>query len=133
MINNWKCGKCGKEYEFERLLKILKMIPIKEGQEKKLGKTAVCSCGYVFGKDKFILKTKVKVKLFKVEVSTVFLELNHWGMYYETMVFGDKIECNFQDRYATRKEAIKGHKKVVKKLKKGEFTIIVDEAKLELK
>ena len=55
-------------------------------------------------------------------VSTVFLGLNHnWGegapLIFETMVFPSETEWDDldMDRYSTEKEAIKGHKKMVKK------------------
>ena len=65
----------------------------------------------------FHLKTKVK----EYEISTVFLGLDHSHghgppVLFETMVFGgDKYDC-VQERYYTKKEAIKGHKKIVKEV-----------------
>ena len=49
-------------------------------------------------------------------VSTVFLGLDHsfgrdTAVLYETMVFGGELEGKI-DRYHTRKEALKGHKKM---------------------
>lgn len=53
-----------------------------------------------------------------VRVSTVFLGLDHsFGqgppILYETMIFGGEHD-GYQDRYATRAEAIEGHKKALK-------------------
>lgn len=64
------------------------------------------------------LKTKVK----GCEVSTVDLGLDHsFGigapLYYETMIFGDDRFEGYQERYSTKKEAKKGHKKAIKYVK----------------
>lgn len=53
-----------------------------------------------------------------VRVSTVFLGIDHsYGdgepLLFETMVFGGDHD-GFCDRYSTKKEAVKGHKRVVK-------------------
>ncbi len=53
-----------------------------------------------------------------ISISTVFLGLNHnFGdgepLLFETMIFGGKRD-GYQERYATRQESIKGHKKAVK-------------------
>lgn len=61
----------------------------------------------------------------KQEISTVFLGLDHsFGMsrnavpiLYETMVFGGKND-QYQERYHTREEAIKGHKRILNAIKK---------------
>lgn len=52
-------------------------------------------------------------KIGDVEVSTVFLSINHnWGdgppLLYETMIFGGELDGE-QWRYATKEEAEKGH------------------------
>lgn len=56
-----------------------------------------------------------------VKVSTVWLGLNHnWRngelLIFETMVFGGKHDGDM-DRYTTEKQAIAGHKRMVKKIK----------------
>jgi hypothetical protein len=54
-----------------------------------------------------------------VQVSTIFLGLNHNFYYsdnlvlYETMIFGGKHD-GYQERYATREEALEGHAKALK-------------------
>lgn len=60
-----------------------------------------------------------------VRVSTVFLGIDHnWNLegppiLFETMIFGGKHD-QFQDRYATKDEAIAGHAKALE-LAKGEI------------
>lgn len=60
----------------------------------------------------------------EVEVSTVFLGLNHsWGdgppQLFETMVFDGKMHRE-QDHYATWQEAEEGHLKMVERVRSGE-------------
>lgn len=58
----------------------------------------------------------------KVHISTVFLGLDHnWGfskkpVLFETMIFGGKHD-QYQARYCTWNEAVKGHKKAVNLVK----------------
>ena len=118
-MNEYKCGKCGKLYTFEEYIKINCVCP---------------NCGYVFHVDRLKMQLKDKIKTtykgsdIEVFVSTVFLEMNHGfdednPMYWETMIFKiDKGEINYssdfyQDRYKTKKEAYKEHKRIVKILK----------------
>lgn len=65
-----------------------------------------------------------KTTLGEVEVSTVFLGLDHqWGdgppLLFETMVFGGEHDQE-QWRYSTWDEAVAGHDAVVAKIGKGE-------------
>jgi len=65
-------------------------------------------------------RTVKKTHINGVEISTVFLGLDHnFGsgapLLYETMVFND-YDSNLIFRYATREEALHGHKVTVKKL-----------------
>lgn len=67
-------------------------------------------------------------ELRNIRVSTIFLGIDHsfgvsaqkYPLIFETMVFDDnKQKSNydqFQDRYSTRKEALRGHNKILKKL-----------------
>jgi len=121
------------------------------------GFTSVCECGYVFHKDKWHLVDDVTIEFKKLfhatlSVSTVFLELNHFGYWYETMIFADvripwflrfllkPLECDYQKRYVTKEEAETEHEDIVKKLREGKFKIktvwrmlfIVDRYELEL-
>jgi hypothetical protein len=138
----WKCGKCGKEYtcdEYNRLPST-KVVETDTNPREQHGYTSVCSCGYVFHRDKWrlqkILTLKAKMGKVKLRVSTVFLELNHFGMWYETMVFIEKsdfsITCYYQDRYVTKEEAIKGHENVIKSLKNKKFEITPNEFELKI-
>jgi rubredoxin len=137
-MSKWKCGKCGKEYSYEEFheLKSIPLVPEDTNPYLQHGFTHVCECGYVFGRDRWHMKTPLELKTeygpLKVEVSTVFLELNHGTdenpLWYETMVFPENIgnhevECWYEERYETKEEAIKGHEKVVNLLKNGKFKL----------
>lgn len=70
-------------------------------------------------------KSVAKTKVGDVEVSTVFLSIDHsFGggrpLVFETMVFGGEHD-QWQDRYSTWDEAVKGHENAVKMVK-GEKT-----------
>lgn len=140
-MSEWKCGKCGKEYSFDEYSE-LPMIRVKTEEEDpkdEYGKTHVCfNCGYIFHKERFRQRETITIKIDgkkeKIDVSTVFLELNHDGYYYETMIFPEgNIQSYFQNRYKTEEEAKKGHKKIVGKMKKGDFKLNVSERELILK
>jgi hypothetical protein len=133
MVRRWiKCGKCGKEYDINEYLR-LRTIPVNPNDlDPRLGSgyTKICECGYVFGKDKWMKKTTVKLKECEIEVSTVFLEVNHGSdekpLWYETMIFPGTglITCWQQWRYETREEAEKGHERIVELLKAGKYRIV---------
>lgn len=65
--------------------------------------------------DRKVKKTKVG----KAEVSTIFVGIDHGynsknePILFETVVFGGRYNEE-QERYATRKEAVKGHNRLVK-------------------
>jgi len=64
-------------------------------------------------------RTVCKTKIGKVEVSTVFLGLDHRifdgpPLLFETMIFP---ECDYMERYSTWDEAAEGHWKAVNELK----------------
>jgi hypothetical protein len=134
-MNEWKCGKCGKEYTTEELI-LLQKVPVVSNDpdpKKNYGYTSVCSCGYVFHKDKWRLKDTVtftyKKKKAVIDVSTVFLELNHFGYWYETMLFEGKdseipFSLGYQKRYVTKEEAEENHKKLLMKFKNNKFKLI---------
>ena len=131
-VGEWKCGKCGKEYSTDDFFKLksVKMVEADQHPEEEHGYTSVCDCGYVFHKDKWrqqnFLEVDTKVGKIKLMVSTVFLELNHFGMWYETMVFVENdssVNCYYQNRYVTKEGAIEGHKKVMNLIKAGKFEL----------
>ncbi len=69
------------------------------------------------------VRTVAKTRIKEVEISTVFLGLDHNYLspdgppiLYETMVFGGEHDQDME-RYATREEAEAGHKRMVEKLK----------------
>ncbi len=87
------------------------------------GKTVVTTddsskWGKVFkGGNRTVCKTKVE----EIEISTVFLGLDHqYGegppLLFETMVFGGKLDEE-QERYSTWDEAEKGHEGMVERVK----------------
>lgn len=126
---DWKCGDCGKTYTTEKLMALerIKAVNGDSNPKKQYGYISVCKCGYRFHRDKWQLLEIVEFPLnwFQAlygRVSTVFLELNHFGYHYETMVFLNcKSSCWFQNRYKTRAEARKGHEELLRKIKNREF------------
>jgi len=130
----WRCGNCGRGYSTFELsgLKKVKMVEEDTDPERQQGYTPVCDCGYVFHKDRWHLVENVELETKRgriiTRVSTVFLELNHSGYWYETMIFIEQaafnIGCEFQERYKTKKEAEEGHRKVIEALKVGRFQIV---------
>ena len=138
-MSEWKCEKCGIKYSFEELMELPKVQAVEtdDNPKEQHGFSSVCKkCGYIFGKDRLRLRKTITIKFkdkeYKVDVSTVFLELNHWDFYYETMIFSDGLSCDFQERYKTKEEAIKGHKKIIEKLKKKLFEVNAESYKLDL-
>lgn len=73
--------------------------------------------------DRQIALTSLK----KVLISTVFLGIDHsFGLggpplLFETMIFGGKHD-QYQDRYSTRQEAMKGHQRAVRRVKNSQKT-----------
>lgn len=65
-----------------------------------------------------------KTKVGKAEVSTVFLGLDHNlsgrgdPLLFETMIFNHDGFCNYQKRYTSKQESLKGHEKAVSLVKK---------------
>lgn len=139
-MSDWKCGKCLKVYEFDDFMKLKnqRMKSVEDDPDNKYGYTNVCDCGYVFHKDKWIKRETVELnksgtKKYKVDVSTVFLELEHMGgMYYETMIFPQSSELisHFQERYKTQEKAEAGHQEVIRKIKDKEIHFQVTEKEL---
>ena len=131
----WKCGKCGRVYTTEELMK-LKHVPVNPEAKDTYGYTPVCTCGYVFGRDKWHLVDVVKTPRGMFRVSTVFLELEHPnGMWYETMIFGEdglRLDIEPMWRYATQQEAEENHKRIVEALKNGRFKLRPVEFALEI-
>jgi len=62
-----------------------------------------------------VAKTHIRFRGARIEISTVFLVFNHGfnstPMLYETMIFakGRRALDQYQERYTTREEAIRGH------------------------
>jgi len=119
--NKWQCSNCFKKYTFEEFIK-LKNEYISE--DKSYGKASICTCGKMFHRDKWKIVTKVEKGFwFKktYAVSTIHLELNHFGFWYETMVFDKKHNSLFSERYKTKEEAEKRHREIVNDVKCGKI------------
>lgn len=146
--NEWQCSHCKQIYTFKEFI-TLKSEWI-DPNRTEYGKTTICrNCGKPFHKNKWQQLTKIKTfpNLITcllhpvIRVSTVHLELNHFGYWYETMVFADKrwstifnVEVYVQIRYKTQEEAEKGHKEIVNKLKRKMYSFKKNEnGFLELK
>ena len=138
--SRWRCGKCHRIYEVDALLK-LKRIEAVPG-DPRYGNISCCSCGYVFHRDRWITHTTVHSKGFDIRVSTVYLEMSHnkWDvdeeLWYETMLFCNESQmnvegarCDYQDRYATKKEALADHNRIVKLLTEEKCRIVKNEGK----
>lgn len=128
--NEWQCSHCKQTYSFQEFI-TLKSEWI-DPNRTDYGKTTICkNCGKKFGRDKWQLLRRIRTfpNLLTgwmhptIRVSTVHLELNHFGYWYETMVFADKKWCSLidvqvyiQHRYKTKEEAEKGHAEIVRKI-----------------
>lgn len=138
MKMTWRCGKCKKIYKDLFGLESVKAVESDTNPKEQHGYVSKCECGYVFHKDKWYEKDTFDIekdgeKIAKVEVSTVDLELEHFGMWYETLVFLQEIYVEeIQDldlgclgsRYRTKEEALEGHNRFIRKLQNGEFKIV---------
>lgn len=120
---DWKCGNCGKTYSFNEFIGLTNI--------------GVCDCGYRFSLDRWRLHDSLKIKINNREVglliSTVFLEINHryfnQNLWYETMIFPeeDGIDCNYEERYETKEEAISDHNRIIDDLNNGKYTVKRDD------
>jgi len=45
---------------------------------------------------------------------------------------GKEVECNYQNRYESKKEAIADHERMMKALRDGKFTVSVTKVELEV-
>jgi len=132
-MTDWKCGRCGKAFTHEEFVKLerVPMRPEELDPWRGSGFTPVCDeCGYVFYRDRWRLLDELVIDThldpLRVGVSTVFLELEHpGGMWYETIIIprSDEVEAGFMERYATKEEAEEGHRRVVEKLRRGEWRL----------
>jgi len=142
----WKCGKCGKSYKFDDWIKLEKVVLVETDKDPKTqhGYTSKCPCGYVFGRDKYFKQSYLTIHApnqmlgIHIRVSTVYLEMEHYGCFYETMVFQHDDEsldpylmrCEFQKRYKTQEEADRGHDKIIEMINDGKYKLVVSEAEL---
>ncbi len=121
------CSFCEKEYTFSEFMKC--SSPWIDKNKKQYGRKTLCECGV----DLFSYRWNILSKNDIYFISTIHLpvacggvEFVNWmdrGYWYETMFWsekdGGKRDFNdFQIRYHTREEAIKGHKFVVDNLNK---------------
>lgn len=146
--NEWQCSHCNETYSFQEFI-TLKSEWV-DPNRTEYGKHSICrKCGKSFHKNKWALKKIIKtfpniISCWiypSLRVSTVHLELNHFGYWYETMVFADKKWSSFlkfgvyeQFRYKTKDEAIKGHELVLRKIKLKQYSFKKNEnGELELR
>lgn len=141
--SKWKCGNCGKEYTFEDFINLHTVVAVETDTDpsSQHGYVGRCECGYRFHIDTWRSHDKVEIKTdegyINIQVSTVFLELNHGyeegkDIWYETMVFpggfGDEeiewLKCDLVHRYETKEDAIKDHDKILNLLREGKFKIV---------
>ena len=65
----------------------------------------------------------------KIQLSTVHLEICHFGYYYESMIFTRRklfnmdMSCDYQQRFQSRDDALKNHKKLKLKLQNRDFDV----------
>lgn len=123
---DWKCGKCGKKYSLYEFIELMDI-----NYESR--RMPVCTCGYRFSLDKWILHDRLKIKIENKEVdilvSTADLEINHGffdkDLWYETMVFGEGLGEHTQSlytaRYETKEQAEDEHNRILKLIKNGNY------------
>jgi hypothetical protein len=139
---DWRCGECGTKYSTAELLKLDKIPAVGSDEEPEHGFISRCKCGYVFHQDKWFLTdvfqiTRMDKPIALIRLSTVDLELNHFGNYYETMVFvdesyGKEVTIYYEHRYKTKAEAIEGHNLILDRLLKGDYNIVDADGKIEV-
>lgn len=141
----WRCGWCGRKYTTDEMLNLDKAFAKKNNPD--YGFVSICECGKRFHTDKWKLVNKWRLfpNIIKsltyptLRLSTVDLHLNHFGNYYETMLFFDdkiikigkwkinftkqKCEVNYQYRYPDQESAYNGHKKLYAKILSRKFIL----------
>jgi len=143
MFDGWKCGKCEKKYNFDEFHTLDKVKAVETDSDVKPehGYDMVCTCGYVFHKDKWRIRDTVEIEtpmgVGLIDVSTIFLELCHFGYWYESMLFvNEKSKIDFdlhqQWRFIDKEGAEKWHKKVVKMLQDKQFDLVPVKYELSL-
>lgn len=127
----WKCGDCGKKYATEELvnLKLIKAVEKDTNPKKQHGYISVCTCGYIFHRDRWRIFENFEIPINFLQaidccVSTIDLELDHSGCWYETMVFVDSgWKCYYQTRCVTRAEARIEQRRIVKMIKNKQYKL----------
>lgn len=124
----WKCGRCNKGYKSLLDMPKVKLVETDSDVNPEHGFTGRCPCGYTFHKDKWFLQDLFEITsngktVALVKLSTVYLELNHSGYWYESMLFiEEKYDSGFEFewslRYRTRNEAKARHRRVVRQMRK---------------
>lgn len=136
----WYCSHCNRSYTFDEFMNLEKALAQKGDIDHKYGYVAICKCGKHFHTEKWRMLDRLKIKnkeedvMVDIDVSTIHLELIHFGFLYETMVLVDDYmhESAIQRRYKTKEEAIEGHNDIVKRLKDGDFEFVVCKYRLEM-
>ena len=121
------CSFCEKEYTFSEYMNS-KSVWI-DPKKKQYGKKVLCECGVDLFSDRWQIISKNGIYI----ISTVHLSIAHagvemkdwmdYGFWYETMFWSEQPGVknkfgDFQMRYHTREEAVKGQEFTVKNLNK---------------
>ena len=138
-MSEWKCGNCGKVYNFNDfiLLKTTKMVESDTNPIEQHGYTPVCECGYRFHLDRWRKDSNIKIKYngeeLELLVSSIFLEMNNKMFdekdeYYETAILWFNKDNTLKNieiikTYETQEEAIQDHNRLVNLIKEGKYKI----------
>jgi len=142
------CGSCERIYRYdEAIVKILPAPPDAPIRKQGIRNISVRHCPYCGSpehsadfypnnqwRNRFSLKTEVKLKEMTVVVSTVNLIFEHSGGFFETMIFAENFSYSlgFQERYWEKTEAVRRHKEIVEMLRKGMYRLTPIEYRIEL-
>lgn len=127
----YRCGGCGKVYTEDEYRKLERVLF--DPEHPGLGFTSKCSCGYVFHRDRWRMRTDVEVDTPRGKrtfaVFSEFLEIGESNdqMWYETMVITDSIEfeCFQMWKHRTKEEAVRMHEAVVSAMRNGNYVFEV--------
>ena len=127
-MSEYRCPQCGEVYVHKTYMAMEKtpVNPEDENPKKGSGYESVCEqCGAKFHSDKWRLHNSVETDDGTVTVSTVSLLVPHGpnhDNWFETCLSGVGGSRVVQ-RYETEDEAENGHKAVIEKLERGDYTV----------
>jgi hypothetical protein len=128
VVAEYRCGKCGRVYTEDEYRKLERVLF--DPDHPNLGLTSKCSCGYVFHRDRWRIRTDVEVdtprgkRIFTVHSEFIEIGEPDDQMWYETTVLTDSIEflCFIVWKHRTKEEAMKVHEEVVNAIRNGNYT-----------